>query len=174
MGGTVGSEEEVRLANVSGVVGSLLLGCLRLAEVVRVVLVLCSRLVVDRVPTEVIVGHAVSRDSVPLRLEVERRRWSSTREAVVVVSCRAVCGRRVAHREVSDTHVLDLADVSRSLLLQLAGREGLARRCLVGECRPGCRAEAEIGVPGSLLELGDRSLSLSDTLNIDGTWPCCG
>ena len=79
----------------------------------------------------------------------------------------------MAHREVSDTHVLDLADVSRSLFVQLAGGECLARRCLVGEDRLDCRAEAEVGVPGSLLELGDRSLSLSDALDVDGTWPCC-
>lgn len=79
----------------------------------------------------------------------------------------------MAHREVSDTHVLDLTDVSRGLLVQLAGCEGLARRCLLGEGRLGCRAEAEVGVPGRLLELGHRSLGLSDALDVDGTWPCC-
>jgi len=173
VGGTVGSEEEVGLANVSSIFGSDKRCLHGLAEVMRVVLVLCSRLVVDWVSTEVVVGHAVSRDSVPLRLEVKRLAWSSTGEAVVVVRCRAVGGRCVAHREVSDTHVRYLADVSRSLLVQLAGREGLARRCLIGEGRRGCPAEAEVGVPGSLLELGHRSLSLSDTLNVDGTWPCC-
>lgn len=141
----ISSEQEMGLANILCVHGSVELRLLCLAQVVRSVLILSDGLVVDSISSEIVVRHSVLLDTVFLGLlPVSGEGLSGGCETVVVVGSRAVGARSKAHLEVRDTHVLHLSNMSTLLFLEPVGSECMTSRCLAEELRFWSRAEAEV------------------------------
>ena len=133
-------------------------------------IVLSNGIVVYLISAKVIVRHSVLLNTIFLcLLSFLRPTFLVVRELVVIVSSSVIDSGVEAHREVSNSHVLNLANVRRFVLIVLFSRVCMSRRCFLEEDWFRRCAETKVSIPWLFLELGDLPLCLSNILHANSS-----